>query len=153
VNRLAVRDDDVLERQVEHRPERGHDSFLVPGRRPDAKLAPALGQGVGEDERALLGEPERRLVPAAAVVERDQAAGQLASRFDRLELRLGNVVAPEEARSERPGAVAIDDQVDASDVVRLEDGRHRRRPGIEPRPYLLCARTGEERVEHGHLAA
>ena len=96
VQRLAVRDDHVLERELEQRAQRRKRPLLVPRRRPDAQLAAGRGQRVGEDERALLRQPERRLVAAAAVVERDEAARKLAPRLDRLELGLRDVVREEE---------------------------------------------------------
>ena len=85
------------------------------------------GQRVREHERALLREPERRLVAAAAVVERDQASRQLRARLDRLELGLRDVLAPEQVRPEGAGAVAADEEVDVADVVRLQDDDERRR--------------------------
>ena len=72
--RLAVRDDHVLEGQVEQRPQCGEHSLFVPGGRPDEELALGGGQRVGEDEGALLRQPERRLVAATYVVEGDEAA-------------------------------------------------------------------------------
>ena len=104
VDRLAVGHDDVLERQVEHGAQGREHALLVPRRAPDAEHSPALSERVGEDKRALLGEPERRFVPAAPVVERDQAPRQLAPGLDRLEVGFGDVVAPEEARAEGPDA-------------------------------------------------
>src|SRR4249920_1242551 len=77
VDRLPVRLDDVLERQVEHGAQRRKHALLVPRRGPYTKHALALREGIGEDERPLLRQPERRFVSAAAVVERDEAAGQL----------------------------------------------------------------------------
>jgi hypothetical protein len=58
VDRVAVRDDHVLERKLEQVAERRQGSLLMPGRRPDTQLAVRRGQRVGEDERALLGQPE-----------------------------------------------------------------------------------------------
>ena len=74
VHRLAVGDDHVLERQVEHGPECRQDALLVPGRAPDAERSPALSERIGEDDGPLIGQPERRFVPPASVVERNQAA-------------------------------------------------------------------------------
>ena len=75
VYRLAVRDDDVLERKFEQLAQRRQDSFLMPWRDPDAQVAVGCGQGVRKDDGALLGQPERRFVSAAAVIEGDEAAG------------------------------------------------------------------------------
>ena len=77
----------MLERKLEEVAERGQSALLVPGRVPDAELSSRGGQRVREDERALLWEPERRLVAAAAVVERDEPTGKLALRLESLELR------------------------------------------------------------------
>src|SRR2546422_10979596 len=96
----------MLERQLEERTERRQRPLLVPGRRPDAELAFRRSQRVREHERALLGKPQRRLVAAPAVIKGDEAAGQLASRLDRLEIRLRNVPAPDEERPERGAVVA-----------------------------------------------
>src|SRR5947209_18031239 len=71
VHRLAVRDDHVLERQVEQRAE-GLQRTLLVRRRPDAEPAVGRGERVGEDGRALLGEPGAGLLAAAAVVQRHQ---------------------------------------------------------------------------------
>ena len=67
-----------LEGKLEQLPQRRERPLLVPRRRPDAQLAVRRGERVREDERALLGEPERGLVPAAPVVE--GAPGRLAAR-------------------------------------------------------------------------
>jgi len=75
VHRFAVRDDHELERKLEQGVQRGQNSLLVPLARPDAKLAARRRQPVREDERALFGQPERRLVVPSSVVEGDEAAG------------------------------------------------------------------------------
>ena len=72
------------------------------GRRPDAELATGCGQRVREDERSLLGQPHRGLVAAAAVVESDEAAGQLAPGLDSLELGLRNVRRARRGTGRRP---------------------------------------------------
>ena len=153
MDRLAVRHDHVLERQIEHGAERREHALLVPGGAPNAQRSPTLRHGVGEDERALLGEPQRRFVPAAPVVERDEAAGQLASGLDRLELGFGDVVAPEEARAERPGVVALDDAVDVANVVGLQHDGNRGGTGVEPVPHGVggCIGPRDEPVEDRHL--
>ena len=106
----------TVERELEQGAKRRQDPLLVPRRAPDTQGAVALGQRVGEDERPLLGSPERGLVPTAAVVERDEPAGKLGAGLDRLEIRLGNVVPPEEARPE--GARPV-----APDLIEPERGR------------------------------
>src|SRR6266545_2972886 len=88
---------------------RGRHLFLaLPGRELD------LGgsQRVGEDERTLLRQPERRLVAAPSVVEGDEAARKLGAGLDPFELGLRNVGAPEEIGAERANAVAADEVVD-----------------------------------------
>jgi len=125
----------------------------VPRRRPDAQLALRRRERVREHERALLGQPERRLVPPAPVVERAQAARQLGSRVDALEVGARNVVPPEEVRPERPRAVALDEEVDVADVVGLENHDERRRVRVEALPDLGRLRRLCERVEQRDLAA
>ena len=117
VHRLAVRDDHVLERELEQRPQRRKHSLLVPRRSPNAKLAAPFGQCVGEDEGALLRQPERRLVAATAVVQGDEPAGELGPRFDPLQLGLVLVAGPEEVRAEGARVVAADEEVDVADVI------------------------------------
>src|SRR5690349_2873503 len=96
VHRPGVRPDPVLGRQLEHRPQRRQHALGVPRRAPHAELAVALGQRVGEEQRPRPRRPQRRLVAPAAVVERDQSAGQLAAGLDALDLGLGDVVRPEQ---------------------------------------------------------
>ena len=96
MNGLAVGDDHVLEGELEQLAERGQDALFVPRRPPHAELAAGCGQRVGEDERPLLRKPEGRLVATAAVVERDEPAGELAIRLEPLELGLWRVARPEE---------------------------------------------------------
>ena len=121
VDRLAVRDQHVLEVQLEQLAQRRQRARRVLRRGPHAQLAAGRGQPVGEDERALLGQVERRLHHPAAVVEREQPAGQLVAGAHRLELDLRDVAAPEQRRAERAGAVPAHEQVDVADVVGLED--------------------------------
>src|SRR5205807_1727028 len=151
VQRLAVRDDHVLERQVEQRAERREHARLVPRRPPDEELAGTLRQRVGEDERPLLGEPERRLVAPASVIERLETAGQYRARFDRLEVGFRDVGAPEEVRPERTGAVPADEEVDVPNVIRLEDDGKRRRARVQPLPDLARLRGRRHGVEHRDL--
>src|SRR6266550_516544 len=94
----------MLERELEQRTQRREDTFLVPRSRPDAQLAVPLGEGVGEDQRSLLRQPERRLAAAAPLVEGDKPSGKLVPGLDRLELRLGDVVAPQQRWSTRTAA-------------------------------------------------
>src|SRR5690242_15861198 len=100
----------------------------MPRRSPDEQPAVALRQRVGEDERALLRKPQRRLTAPTALVERDEPARQLVAGLNRLELRLRDVVAPEEPRAEPARAVTPDECVDVANVVRLQHDRERRPP-------------------------
>ena len=84
----------------------GSVALLVPRRRPDAQLAVRRVSASANTSAALLREPQRRLVAAAAVVERDEAARQLAPRLDRLELGLRDVLPVEDVRPEGARAVA-----------------------------------------------
>src|SRR6185312_3420463 len=149
VHRLAVRDDHVLERQLQHRPQRRHHPLGVPRRAPDAQLAVALRQRVGEEQRPRPGRPERRLVAPAAVVEGHQPAGQLAAGLDRLDLGLGNVVRPEERRPVRVRPEAAHEEVDVAHVVGLQDRGHARRPSVQPGPDLRAVLAGIQRVDDG----
>src|SRR6185437_183818 len=152
VHGLAVRDDHVLERQLQHRPQRRQHPLGVPRRAPDAQLAVPLGQRVGEEQRPRPGSPERRLVAPAAVVERHQAAGQLAAGLDPLDLGLRNVVRPEQVRPVRMHAVPRDEEVDVTDVVGLQDGGHARWPGVEPSPDRRAVLAGIHRIDDRHDA-
>ena len=90
---------------------------------PTSRSPSGRRQRVREDESALLGEPQRRLHPSAAVIERDEAAGELGARLDGLQLGLRDVLRPEEPRPEGAGAVALDEEVDIADMVGLEHDR------------------------------
>jgi hypothetical protein len=57
VYRLAVRDDDVLERELEQRAQRRQRPLLMVRGRPDAQLAIRSGERVGENESTLFGQP------------------------------------------------------------------------------------------------
>src|SRR5437764_8396269 len=124
----------------------------MPGSSPHAQDSVALGQGIGEHEGALVRQPERGLGATASVVEGDKAAGQLRARIDRLELRLRDVVSPEERRPVGLDAVAPDEEVDIPDVVGLQYNGHGRRRRVESLPDLARVRRWSDRVEYGHLA-
>ena len=81
----------------------------MPWRRPDAQLAFRRRQRVGENEGALLGQPERRLVAAPSVVEGDETSWKPAAGVDGLQLGFGDVVTVEAVRTEDAGAVAADE--------------------------------------------
>jgi hypothetical protein len=152
VQRLAVRDDHTLERQVEQRTQRGQDALLVPRRRPDEELALGRSERVREDKSPVLRHPDRRLVPAAPVVEGDEPARQLRAGQDGLELRLRDVVAEEEIRAERACAVAPSEEVDVAHVIGLEHDNDRRRSCLEPLPDVVVVGLRRERVEEDDLA-
>ena len=143
----------MLERELEQRAKRGEGPLLVPGRRPDPELALGRRQPVREDERALLRQPQRRLVAAPPVVERDQAAGELAARLDPFEVGLRDVAAPEEVGAEGAGPVAAYEEVDVADVIRLEDDDERRRASVESSPDVRPVVGRRERVEERDLPA
>ncbi len=80
VHRLAVRDDDALERKLKQRAKSGQSALLMRGRGPNTQLAHRRRQRVSENEGTLLGQPQRRLVAAASVVEGEEPARKLARR-------------------------------------------------------------------------
>ena len=69
VDRLAVRDDHALERELQQLAQRRPCAIEV-RRVPDPQLTRDAVQAVGEHERPLLRQPERCLVAPAPVVER-----------------------------------------------------------------------------------
>src|SRR5437899_12714929 len=101
VHRLAVGDDYALERQLQQSAEGGQGTLLMRRRRPYAQLVSRRRQRVGKNDGALLGQPQRRLVSAASVVEGHEPAGKLTAGLDKLQIGLGDVLAKEEARAER----------------------------------------------------
>ena len=68
VHWFAVGNDHPLERKLEQRSQRGEDQLIVPRRRPHPKLAFWRGERVSENERALLRQPERRLIAPSPVI-------------------------------------------------------------------------------------
>ena len=147
-----MRDDDVLERQLEQCAERRQHAILVPWRSPDPQLAGSLGQRVGEHERPLFGHPQGRLGAPAPVVQRLEPARQPRTRLQPVELGLRDVVAPEQVWAECPGAVAPDEDVDVADMIRLQDDGERRRARVQALPHLGCRLGGRDRVDHSDLA-
>ena len=128
--------------------QRGQRPLLVRRRRPHAQLAPRRGQRVGEYERALL-----RAATPASVPRRGRRRARAAHRhLDRprsvSSSVSGHVVAPEEARPERPRAVAADEQVHVAHVVGLEHHDRVGRLRVEARPQRPRVRRRRERVEH-----
>jgi hypothetical protein len=92
----------------------------VPRRRPDAQDPVRRRHGVGEHQRALLGQQDGRLHRAAPVVLRLQPSGQLAPGLDRPQLNARHAVAPVELRPVRRGAVPAHEQVHVAHVIGLE---------------------------------
>ena len=78
-------DDHALEGKIEQRTKRGQGSLTMPRRGPNAQFASRGRQGVGENEGALLGQPERCLITAASVVEGNDASGKPAAGLDPLQ--------------------------------------------------------------------
>src|SRR6516165_34276 len=116
VDRLAVRDDHVLEGQLQQRAQRRQRSFLIRWRFPDAQLAARRCQRVGKNDGALLWQPQRRLVAAPTIVKCNDASRKLAARLDELQLGVGHVPAKEQARPESASVVAAHEQVDIANV-------------------------------------
>jgi hypothetical protein len=151
VNRVAVRDDHVLERKVEERSKGGQHPLLVPGSAPDAKRALPLRERVGEDEDALLRKPEGRFVAPPSVVERMEPTGKLGPRLDGLDLCRRDVVPPEERGAVGPGGVALDEEVDVPDVVGLEDDDDRGPRRVDSLPELAGVIWWGQGIEQRHL--
>ena len=122
------------------------------GRRPDAQLAPRCRQRVGENERALLGQPQRRLVAAASVVEGDDPTRKLAAGLDELQLGLGNVFEKEEARAGRAGTIAAHEQIYVPNVIRLENDGGGGWAPVEAFPNFIHGRRRSKRIENQCLA-
>ena len=84
---------------------------------PDGRVRPRRAarslrrQRVGEDDGALLGEPQRRLVAATPVVKGDEASRKLAAGLDELQVGLGDVLAKEETRAKRAGIIAAREEI------------------------------------------
>src|SRR5205823_7335814 len=132
--RLPMRHDHALERQLEQRAERGHDSLLVPRRRPNAQLTAGCGQRVRKHESALLRQPERRLAALASVVQGDEPSRKLAARLDPPQVRLGDVPTEVEPWPEGGDSIAPREHVDVSYMIRLENDGRCRRMRVEPLP-------------------
>src|SRR6266481_4422390 len=105
VHRLAVRDDDALERKLQQGAQGGQGSLLMCRRCPNAELAAGRRQGVRENKGALLRQPHRSFVAAAPIVEGDEPTRKLAAWLDELQVSLGNVLTEKEARAEAAGTV------------------------------------------------
>jgi hypothetical protein len=104
-------------------------------------------------ERALLGQPERRLHAAAAVVERAQPTGQLDARLDRAQLGLRGVAAPEQPRAVGLDPVPAHEEIDVADMVGLEDDERVGRERVDAVPGLARRRRWRKRVEQHAGAA
>lgn len=145
---LAMGDDRALERKLEHRAQVGQRTVLVSGGHPYPQHSGSLGQRVGEDQGPVFGKPERRLVPASGIPEREQATGKLVVRQDRLHVGLGRpMVGIENCGTECPASIAADHGVhaeclpiapDAAHVIRTEYRHGGGRPLGEAVPNLPC---------------
>jgi len=119
---------------------------------PDAQLASLRGQSVGENDGALLGQPQRRLIAATPVVKGDEATRKLAAGLDELQVGLGDVFAKEETRAERGGMIAPREQIEVANMIGLENDDGRRRTRVEPLPELGCVFWRSKRIEKQSLA-
>src|SRR5262249_3942947 len=100
-----------------------------------------------EDEGALFRQPERCLIAAPSIVKGNEASWKLAAGLDRLQLRLGDVVSVVEARAEPTSAVALHENIDVANVIRLENDSHGRRARVESFPHFSRGGWRSERVE------
>src|SRR6516164_10815986 len=152
VDRLAVRDDHVLEGQLQQRAQRRQRSFLIRWRFPDAQLAARRCQRVGKNDGPLLWQPQRRLVAAPTIVKCNDASRKLAARLDELQLSVGHVPAKGQARPESASVVAANEQVDIANVIRLENDGCCWRARVETPPDRGVV-SRSQRVWNQRLAA
>src|SRR5260370_35313773 len=102
----------------------------------------------------MFGKPEWRLVPASRVPEREQAAGKLVVRQDRLHFGLkGPVIGIEDGGTECSAAVAADHSVGAlfpriapgpAHMIRREHRHTRGAALVRAGPNLDAVTPGEE---------
>jgi DNA end-binding protein Ku len=148
VHRFAMGNDDALEREVEHCAQVRDGAILVSWGRPDPQHSIPLGQRIPENQRAVFGNPKRRLVPAARVAEPEQATRQLVFRQDRFNFALGRpVIGIPDAGTECWASITPDHSVQApclsiapgaAEMVRSEYRDSRGRLRGEPIPNLGC---------------
>ena len=152
VHRLAVRDEHVLDVELEQGAQRREDALLMPGRIPDEQLRPAAPSG--RPRRAATAAPAGggRLVAPAPVVEGSGSARERRAGLDLLKLCPGYVRSVEDAWPVGRNAVALDEEIDAADVVGLHDDDCMRRLTFEPRPEVVRLVGRRERVDQ-HRAA
>src|SRR5438874_12392021 len=98
----------------------------MPRRTPDAELSTPLCEPVSKNYHPLLRQPERRLEASSSIVESDKTSWKNSVWFDYLQRGLGNVVRPEQSRTEGTDLIATDKLFDVPHVVRDEDGGNRR---------------------------
>src|SRR5260370_6390171 len=122
-------------------------------RRPDAQLAPWRRQRVGENEGALVGQPNRGLVAAGSVVESNQPPWKLVARLDDLKFGLGDVLAKEEARAEPASAIAEHEKIDVCYVIRLKDEDSGGGARVEPLPDSGSAIGRRKRIQTQRLTS
>ena len=148
VHGLTMRDDDALERKLQQRAQGWQRALLMSWRCPDTQFTPRRGQRVGEDEGALLGEPQRRLIAAPSVVESEEPAGELAPGLDELQVSLGDVLAKKEARAKRSGFIAADEQIDVPNMIWFENDDGGRRVNVESLPEFGRAFGRSKRIQN-----
>ena|SRR5438552_12657563 len=119
---------------------------------PDAQLASLRGQSVGENDGALLGQPQRRLIAATPVVKGDEATRKLAAGLDELQVGLGDVFAKEETRAERGGMIAPREQIEVANMIGLENDDGGWRVCVEALPELGCVFGRSKRIQKERLA-
>ena len=150
---VTMRDDDLLEGEVEHRSESRQFPLHVPCPAvPHSELSPSLCEGVPEDYHPVLWEPHRRLKTSPAVKEGDQAAGEPHVRDDRFQSGLRDVVREEEHGAEGADPVSPDEQVDVADVVWHQDHGYGRGTPIKPLPEADAVERRSEGIEDETLA-
>jgi hypothetical protein len=118
------------------------------GRGPDAELASRSGQRVSENDGALFGQPQRRFIAAASIVEGDKPSRKLAAGLDPLQIGFGDVLAKEETRAERAGIIAAHEQIDVANVIGLENDDGGRGASVEALPELGCDFGRSKRIQN-----
>src|SRR5260370_21209653 len=84
-------------------------------------MAAGRGERVRENDSALLGQPQRRFIAAASIVEGDKPSRKLAAGLDPLQIGFGDVLAKEETRAEGVGIITAHEQIDVANVIALEN--------------------------------
>src|SRR5262245_18244882 len=160
---LAVRDDHALERKAEHRTQIGESTFVVSRRHPHSRRSASLCERIAENQGPVFWKPERRLVPAQRVPERQQATRYLVVRLDLFHFCFrGSLIGILDVGTERTASIAADGSIDApgfpiapglAQVIGEEDRHCRGRPLSEPVPDLGRVVRGEKRIEQPAFVA